>query len=161
MKNLLKFFAISICVLTLTACSDSYNDSNNNSQSVTSFIATINGANEVPTTNSTATGKAIASFNTTTKILTITVTHTLELAAAGHIHVAEEGANGPVVFPFSNAVSPMVYTSIALTPLQEADLIANRYYVNLHSEAFPSGEIRGQLIKGATSGGNTGGSGGY
>jgi hypothetical protein len=42
------------------------------------------------------------------------------------------------------------YTSAALTPEQEADLMANLYYVNLHSSTFTAGEIRGQLVKGTT-----------
>jgi hypothetical protein len=47
------------------------------------------------------------------------------------------------------------YTSAALTPEQEADLMANLYYVNLHS-TFTAGEIRGQLVKGTTTSTNTG-----
>jgi predicted small lipoprotein YifL len=164
MKNLIKFFAISICVLTLSSCSDEYDNTNNSNPSITAFTAMINGANEVPSTNSTATGQATASFNNTTKILTITVNHNLTLINAGHIHVAAAGANGPIVFPFSGIASPIAFISGTLTSVQEADLKANRFYINLHSAAFPSGEIRGQLIKGATTGGNSGpggGGGGY
>jgi hypothetical protein len=156
MKNLIRFFAISFFVLTLTSCSDNYNNSNTGS-SITTFSATINGANEVPSTNSTATGTATLLFNNTTKIFTISVTHSLAAATMGHIHLGAAGSNGGVVFPFSSPSSPIAYTSIALTALQEADLKANLYYVNLHSAAFTSGEIRGQLIQGATTGKSTGG----
>jgi hypothetical protein len=49
-----------------------------------------------------------------------------------------------------------------LTAAQEADLLANNYYVNLHTDAFPAGEIRGQLITANPSGtGGGGGGGGY
>ena len=149
MKNLLRFFAISIFVMTFTSCDDDYKNSNTG-PSITTFTATINGASEVPANNSTATGTATLSFNNTTKVFSVTVTHSLSMATAGHIHLGAAGSNGGVVFPFSSFASPIAFTSVALTPVQEADLKANLYYVNLHSAAFPAGEIRGQLIKGAT-----------
>jgi hypothetical protein len=54
---------------------------------------------------------------------------------------------------------PISYTSVALTAEQEADLMANLYYVNLHSLRLLS-EIRGQLVKElqpTNTGGYTGG----
>ena len=153
MKNLLRFFAISIFVMTFTSCDDDDYKNSNTGPSITTFTATINGASEVPANNSTATGTATLSFNNTTKVFLVTVTHSLAMASAGHIHLGAAGSNGGVVFPFSSFASPISYTSVALTPAQEADLKANLYYVNLHSAAFPAGEIRGQLIQGATTGG--------
>ena len=148
MKNLLLFFTISIFALTFISCDD-----DENGPSITTFNATLNGANEVPANSSAATGKATLSFDNTTKIITITVTHTLASPVAGHIHMGASGTNGGVIFPFSNFASPISYTSVALTTAQEADLKANLYYVNLHTAAFAGGEIRGQLIKGSTTGG--------
>jgi len=150
MKNLIRFFAFSIFVLTFTSCDDDDYKDSNTGPSITTFTATINGANEVPANNSTATGTATLSFDNTTKIFSITVTHSLAIAVAGHIHLGALGTNGAVVFPFTSFASPIAFTSVALTPAQEADLKANLYYVNLHSAAFPGGEIRGQLIQGAT-----------
>jgi hypothetical protein len=156
MKNLIRFFAFSIFVLTLISCND---DDSNDGPSITTFTASINGANEVPANNSTATGTATLSFNNTTKVISITVTHTLTTITMGHIHLGAAGSNGGVVFPFSSVASPIAFTSVALTPSQEADLKANLFYVNLHSATFPGGEIRGQLIQGATTGGRK--AGGY
>jgi len=160
MKNSIRFFAISIFLFTLISCGDNYNDSNDG-PSITTFTATINGANEVPANNSTATGTATLLFNNTTKTFSIAVTHTLSTITMGHIHLGAAGTNGGVVFPFSSVASPIAFTSIALTPAQEADLKANLFYVNLHSAAFTAGEIRGQLIQGATTGGRTRSGGGY
>lgn len=111
------------------------------------FATTLSGAAEVPANTSTATGTATLVFDTTTKIFTLKVTHTVATATAGHIHKAAVGSNGGVVFPFSSLTSPIDYTSVALTTAQEADLRANLYYVNIHTAALPGGEIRGQLIK--------------
>lgn len=112
------------------------------------FKATLNGASETPANASTATGTATLTFNTTTKIFTVVVNFTGITATASHIHKGEAGVAGAVVFGFTAPItSPINYTSAALDATQEADLNANLYYVNIHSTAFPGGEIRGQLIK--------------
>ena len=111
-----------------------------------SFVATISGASEVPANASAATGSATGTFNTTTKILTVTVPSTGVTATNGHIHKAAAGVSGGVIFPFSPFTSPINFSG-TLDATQEADLMANLYYVNIHSAAFPAGEIRGQLIK--------------
>lgn len=115
------------------------------------FKATLSGANERPTPNtSTATGSSTLVFNTDTKIFTVSTTYTglTGAATAGHIHKGDVSVSGPVLFGFTAvAVSPIVYTSAALDATQEADLRAGLLYVNIHSAANPGGEIRGQLIK--------------
>ena len=100
---------------------------------------------EVSTNTSTATGTATLVFNNTIKTFTITVNHNVISATGGHLHVAAVGVNGPIVFPFTSLTPPITFTSPVLTAAQETDLKEGRYYVNLHSTAFPSGEIRGQF----------------
>jgi hypothetical protein len=155
MKHLIKILAFSILFAGIVSCSNNDNPAPN--PNVT-FKATLNGASEVPANASTATGTATLIFNTTTKIFTITVTHDIAAPTNGHIHKGAVGVSGPPVFPFSSYTSPISYTSIALDATQEADLNAGLYYVNIHSAAFPGGEIRGQLIKQITA---SAGSGGY
>ena len=112
------------------------------------FKATINGTSETPPNASTATGTATLTFNTSTKMFDIVVTFSGITATASHIHKGDMGVAGSVVFGFTSPItSPIKYTSVALDATQEADLNANLYYVNIHSAAFPGGEIRGQLIK--------------
>jgi hypothetical protein len=38
-------------------------------------------------------------------------------------------------------------SEIKLTDAQAADLLAGRWYVNIHTAQFPNGEIRGQLMR--------------
>jgi hypothetical protein len=40
-----------------------------------------------------------------------------------------------------------VQGSATLTDAQAADLLAGRYYINIHTAATPAGEIRGQVTK--------------
>ena len=111
------------------------------------YSATLNGASEVPANSSTATGTATLTFNTDTKVFEINVTHNVTGATAGHIHMGAVGTNGSALFPFVTVTSPITFTSAVLTGAQEADLNAGLFYVNIHSAAYPGGEIRGQLIK--------------
>ncbi len=111
------------------------------------FTATLNGASQATPNPSTATGSATLTFNLDTKIFTIVVTYTGMTATAAHIHKGAAGASGPVVFPFASATSPINFTSEALTSEEEADLNAGLNYVNVHSDDYPGGEIRGQLLK--------------
>ncbi|MGZ8558469.1 MAG: CHRD domain-containing protein [Chitinophagaceae bacterium] len=114
----------------------------------TTFKATINGASESSPNPSTATGSATATFNKDTKILTVNVTFTGLTPTAAHIHKGAVGVAGGVIFGFTAPItSPINYTSPALDAAQESDLFANLYYVNIHSAAYPGGEIRGQLLK--------------
>ena len=113
------------------------------------FVATLKGASETPANASTATGTATFTYNPTTYILSGTVTFTGIVATASHIHSGAVGVAGSVVFPLGGAspTSPISFTSGALTTQQQSDLMSGLYYVNVHSVAYPAGEIRGQLIK--------------
>jgi hypothetical protein len=146
MKNVLFVCAIVLLSVGFYSCKKSSDSTPAPDPNVT-YKATITGASEVPANASTATGTATLTFNTSTKIFTIAVTFTGVTAINGHIHKGAVGTSGGVIFPFSSFTSPISYTSAALDATQEADLTAGLYYVNLHSTAFPGGEIRGQLIK--------------
>jgi hypothetical protein len=157
MKHLIRILAFSSFFAGVVSCSNN-DSSNTTSNPNVTFKATLNGASEVPSNASTGTGTATLVFNTSTKIFTITVTHDIAAPTNGHIHRGAIGVSGAPVFPFTSYTSPIVYTSAALDATQEADLYAEQYYVNIHSAAFPGGEIRGQLIKQAAI---SSGGGGY
>lgn len=72
---------------------------------------------------------------------------------AGHIHgPADVGVGGGVqvnLAPFLSLNTPVSgrYTGVtALSAAQETMLFDNLLYINIHSGAFPGGEIRGQLV---------------
>jgi hypothetical protein len=144
MKATNKFILVILsgAILSFASCDDDDDDEN-----ITTFKAVINGAVETPANASTATGTATLTFNNDTKIFNIVVQYSGVNATMAHIHKGEVGVAGSVIFGFDNPASPINYTSPVLDATQEADLMANLYYVNIHSAQFPGGEIRGQLIK--------------
>ena len=143
MLRLIKFLPIAIFIFFVSSCEKDETPPDPN----ITFRATLNGASESSPNLSAGTGTSVATFNTTTKILTVTTTYTGFTATVGHIHKGAVGVAGPLVFPFANVTSPIVLTTPALDATQEADLMAHLYYSNIHSAAYPGGEIRGQLIK--------------
>ena len=109
--------------------------------------AALKASNEVPPNNSTGTGNTEASFDTVTKTLTYTVTYSgLTGAVIGaHFHgPTEQGKNAGIVLPFNFVATPIKGTAV-LTDAQAADLLAGKWYTNLHTAANPGGEIRGQV----------------
>jgi hypothetical protein len=68
-------------------------------------------------------------------------------ATGAHIHgPAEPGKNAGVVVPFAAAASPIKGSKV-LTEAQAKDLMAGKYYVNIHTAANQDGEIRGNITK--------------
>ncbi len=144
MTRLLKLFPVILFVFFVAGCKKS---TVTPPATIVNFNSTLNGANETPPNFSAATGTSVATYNTTTKILTVTTSYTGITPVAGHIHIGAVGVSGPVEFPFTTLTSPIVFTSTPLNASDESDLMENKLYVNLHSTIYPGGEIRGQLNK--------------
>ena len=104
---------------------------------------TMNGAQEVPPTDSSATGNCIADLADDASSLAVQCSHTVVAPTAIHLHDAPPGIDGPVVFDFPTTSS---FNSTApLTPRLVADFAAGFLYVNVHSANYDTGEIRGQV----------------
>jgi len=111
--------------------------------------ADLKGANEVPPNVSPASGKAEATFDTETRVLTWTVTYAdlTGPAVGAHFHgPSEPGKNAGIVLPFKAVPSP-IHGTATISESQAADLLAGKWYANIHTAANPGGELRGQMMK--------------
>jgi hypothetical protein len=118
------------------------------------FGAALAGAQEVPPTPSTGSASGTAVVNPVTREMLATVTTAGIPGTAAHIHEAPGGVNGPIIFPLiETAPGSGTWTARAtLTEAQFNTLKAGGFYFNVHSAAFPNGEIRGQITTQAASG---------
>jgi hypothetical protein len=123
---------------------------------VFNFSNTYSGANEVPANGSTATGTISGAYDTVTNIISFTITFS-GLGAnttAAHFHgPAFPGSNAAVVFAHTGVPAGVTSASLpadadTLTQAQEADLLAGKWYSNIHTTNFPGGEIRAQIFFG-------------
>lgn len=113
-----------------------------------STMTPLSGAGEVPPVAGMGGGMAEVSYNPATYTLRWTVTYSglSGPATAGHFHgPAMAGSNASVVVPFTGSMASPILGSAVLTPAQATDLVAGKWYVNLHTAANPGGEIRGQV----------------
>ncbi len=124
-----------------------------NAGATKTFIAVINSGQEVPPNSSNSFGNAHLIFDKTTDMLCFSISYSALTGAesAAHFHgPASAGSNAGVQFglppgsPKNGCVEP-------LSNQQRKDLEKGLFYINIHSNMWPGGEIRGQVlqIKGA------------
>jgi hypothetical protein len=119
------------------------------------LFADLNGRNELDATtlqrgagDLDGFGSASVTINGTSLCFGITVGN-VDTPVMAHIHKGRKTENGPVVVPLTpptaspGASSDCVTVDAALA----ADILAHpkAYYVNVHTEAFQAGAVRGQL----------------
>ncbi|MFO0832477.1 MAG: CHRD domain-containing protein [Phycisphaerales bacterium] len=114
---------------------------------VVTRVAVLTGSQEVPA-NAVA-GRGCGRFVIDTDLNTVTYrivyTGLTGVETASHFHgMAGPGVNAGVIvaLPGGN-VKTGVWT---YAEAQEADILNGRVYVNVHTVAFPGGEIRGQVV---------------
>ncbi len=119
------------------------------SAEIVKFEVALSGANQVPPANTPGTGILVAEFDTDTNLLSWTVAYEAMTGppTAAHFHgPAELGENAPVVIPLQPPLTSPIVGQAVLTDEEASDLLAGHFYLNIHSAAFPGGEIRGQLV---------------
>lgn len=116
------------------------------------FTAILTGGQEVPQNESKAFGVAFVTFEQDEKLLfysiTFTDTNLIGSETAAHFHgPANPGENASVLFPITPVPGNPKNGSVGpLTRRQIRDLNKGLFYLNIHTDAFPGGEIRGQVL---------------
>ncbi|MEA5581164.1 CHRD domain-containing protein [Nodularia harveyana UHCC-0300] len=134
---------------------------------VFNFTSVLNGDQEVPSVNTTGMGTATGTLSGDpgSWVFDYAINYSdlqgVIVAPFAHIHNAPAGANGPVVHSLDNADIPPIAGSSAgtingdwrfddatspLTDVLAQELIDGNAYFNIHTDIFPGGEIRGQIL---------------
>ena len=163
LTSMKRFAFIGICVLSVAwGCKD--DDENEVTPPVEvlptlKVTTTLSGANERPANNLKATGAVDGTLDQETNILKLNITYSdtastdstgsdstaAFIPTAWHIHKGAADTTRAVVIDFGKSfTTPFAFTD-TLTADQIADLKAGLYYVNIHTEKYPNGAIRGQL----------------
>ena len=133
--------------------------------SAQTLTANLNGGEETPILNTGAVGTAEVIVDAENQEVTVTlrVFNIPTPTTAGHIHIGPVGIAGPVVINFPDALvgrtgdfamtfraGPNQFVArpaIGINTMQDAiqAILNGNSYVNIHTQQFPAGEIRGQL----------------
>jgi hypothetical protein len=142
----LSLAAAGFALLTAAACVDMPPEP----PRVTQTGIRLTAAQEVPPNASAGWGNGSITYDRISNQLTWSIAYDSLSAPlqSAHFHgPAATGVNAGVMIPINVSFSPLQGSAV-LTEAQEADLMAGRLYVNLHTPTYPNGEIRGQVIPG-------------
>jgi hypothetical protein len=112
-----------------------------------SISAILTGSQEVPAVKSNANAFGVVSVDPATKKISGVVVTSGITGTSAHIHNGEIGVDGTIILTLSGG--PTVWLIPDNTILSDTDLTkltTGGLYFNVHSAAFPDGEIRGQIL---------------
>lgn len=135
--------------LTVLACTAALAFVSPSTAATVNMKADLKAASEVPPTDSKGAGAVTATYDTSSKKLSWkgNVSGLSGPATAAHFHAGETGKNGAVVVPIAGADKGSFEGSATLTDAQAEELMAGKWYVNVHTAANKGGEVRGQVTK--------------
>ena len=116
------------------------------------FEVTLSGKQQVPNNGSAQTAMATVEVDETLRQIRASVDLSgIDNITGVHIHDGDLGRNGDVAFQLtagSNGTYTLGETDVSATLID--DLKDGDWYLNVHTDAYPDGEIRGQIVDDGT-----------
>ncbi|WP_111641673.1 CHRD domain-containing protein [Marinimicrobium alkaliphilum] len=114
-----------------------------------SYHVELEGKQEVPMVHTDQSAMATVTINETDMVVMAEMDLSDVMGVnAAHIHAGEVGTNGPVAFGFTEGYDDgmWVIEGESITQEQHDALLAGYWYINVHTDSFPDGELRGQIL---------------
>jgi hypothetical protein len=119
-----------------------------NAQAPRVFLALANGSQENPSvdTPAVASGRFIVFPDRNLMFYEVRISGLKQAFTGMHLHRGRAGANGPVVYPLAAPIGDFSTGIVDFNPADLAELTNQGFYLNVHSQAHPGGEIRSQVM---------------
>jgi len=114
-----------------------------------SFLALATGAQETPSVDTPAVAFAQFTLTSDGKLsYSVAISGLKGKPTAMHLHRGKAGQAGDVIYPLATPTPEVALTtgSVDFKAEDVADLTTQGIYLNIHTDAFPGGEIRGQVV---------------
>ena len=125
------------------------------------YVAALTGTREVPAVSTDASGTATFARTGASVAYQVSATGFTTPLTVGHIHIGGPGVIGSVIVPFTILAQSGVVATGTLDlsrPVTQGNITIpgdslrvlfdnGGAYVNLHTAAWPGGEIRGQVVR--------------
>ena len=125
------------------------------------YVAELTGAAEVPAVTTAASGTATIARTGASVAYQVSASGFTTPLTVGHIHIGGAGVSGSVIVPFTIVAQSGVVAKGTLDlsrPVTQGNITIpgdslrvlfdnGGAYVNLHTAAWPGGEIRGQIVR--------------
>lgn len=143
----LRISIVAGALLALAGCSDSDSPTEEIvDTTMVSFAVSADAGQEVPPNPSTGMATGTLTLDQTSGALTGSVMVTDTMATAAHIHTGSAGVNGDVLITLDlDGTTISVPEMTMLTADQMQSMLDGDFYLNIHSVAYTSGELRDQL----------------
>jgi hypothetical protein len=117
-----------------------------------SFTVPLSGGEQSPAVTTKGTGTAELTYDPASHVVTWSISYSglSGPATMAHFHgPAGPGANAPVTIWLSKQGAPVsspIRGEATLSQAQAEQFAAGQWYVNIHTQDHPAGEIRGQVV---------------
>lgn len=155
-RSMLTCFVVSVIALYLGGCSSDGNGAppagNSSGQTVftrDSFLSSRQISTAPPASSMTGTARVTLDTAASRITGTLLLSGVSSTVIAVHIHDGDVGVDGAVIVPLAETSAGSGVWTVSMVPPAGFDATkfkSGGYYLNVHTNANPNGEVRGQLI---------------